>query len=82
MYMVQFRLLFTMLRHFEKIWHAPFFFESIGHHLESVGQTELIFELNLAPNEKRPTYGHFFLSSYRVNIAIATYVPRQRSKVT
>ena len=32
-------------------WHAPFFF--IGHHLESVSRTELIFELNLAPSEER-----------------------------
>ena len=30
-------------------------FSLIGHHLESVGRTEPVFELNLALTEKRPT---------------------------
>ena len=42
-----------------------------GHHLESVGRTEPVFELNLAPSEERLTYefrsysGIFF---YRVMV--------------
>ena len=48
-------------------------FSLIGHHLESIGRIEAVFELNLAPSEQRPTYeflsdsGIFFieLSCYR-----------------
>ena len=49
-------------------------FSLIGRHLESVGQTEPVFELNLALSEERPTNecrsdsGLFLLSSYRVNV--------------
>ena len=41
------------LWHFEK--NGPRHFSLIGHHLESVGRTEPVFELNLALSEKRPT---------------------------
>ena len=51
--MVQFRPLLTELRHFEKT--GAHHFSLIGRHLESVGRTELVFKLNLAPSE--PTYG-------------------------
>ena len=50
--MVQFRLLFPELRHFEK--NGVHHFSLIGRHLESVSRTEPIFELNLALSEKRP----------------------------
>ena len=51
--MVQFQVLFTELRHFDKngVRHLSL----IGRHLESVGRTEMVFELNLALSEERPT---------------------------
>ena len=52
--MVQFRPLFMELGHFENIGTRHF--SLIGRHLESVGRTEPVFELNLAPSEERPTY--------------------------
>ena len=52
--LVQIRLLFTYLRYLKKIGMRHF--SLIGCHLETVGRTELVFELNLAPSEKRPTY--------------------------
>ena len=62
-------------------------FSLTSRHLESVGRTEPVFELNLAPSEERPTYE--FLSNsgifYRGIILtshVATFVPGQRSKVT
>ena len=70
--LVQFRLLFTKLRHFEK--NGTRNFSLIGHHLESVSRTIPVFKHTLAPSEKWPTqeisvrFGPF-LSSYRVNIA-------------
>ena len=47
----------------------------ISSHLKSVGRTEPVFELNLAPSEKKVDLRNlgpiqaFFLSSYRVNVA-------------
>ena len=70
--LVQFRLLFTKLRHFEK--NGTRNFSLIGRHLESVSRTIPVFKHTLAPSEKWPTqeisvrFGPF-LSSYRVNIA-------------
>ena len=59
----------------------------ISRHLESVGRTEPVFELNLAPSEQRRTYE--FLSNsgifYRLTMLtsqVATFVLGQRSKVT
>ena len=49
--MVQFRLLFLELHHFEK--NVARHLSLIGRHLESVGRTEPVFELNLALSEKR-----------------------------
>ena len=69
---MQFRLLFTKLRHFEK--NGTRNFSLIGRHLESVSRTIPVFKHTLAPSEKWPTqeisvrFGPF-LSSYRVNIA-------------
>ena len=66
--LVQFRLLFTKLRHFEK--NGTCNFSLIGRHLESVSRTILVFKHTLAPSEKWPTqeisvrFGPF-LSSYR-----------------
>ena len=51
--MVQFRALFTELRHFEQIGMRHF--SLIGRHLESVSQTKPVFKLILAPSEERPT---------------------------
>ena len=48
--MVQFRQFFPELRHFEK--NAMLHFSLIGCHLESVGRTEPVFELNLALSKK------------------------------
>ena len=70
--LVQFRLLLTKLRHFEK--NGTRNFSLIGRHLESVSRTIPVFKHTLAPSEKWPTqeisvrFGPF-LSSYRVNIA-------------
>ena len=52
--LVQFQLLFTKLQHFEKKWHT--LFPLIGRHLESVIWTKPVFEIYLAPSEKRLTY--------------------------
>ena len=59
----------------------------IGRHLESVSQTEPVFELNPASSEERPTCE--FLSDsgtfYRVIMLtsqVATFVPGQRCQVT
>ena len=70
--LVQFRLLFTKLRHFEK--NGTRHFSLIGRHLESVSRTISVFKQTLAPSEKWPTQEISvrcgpFLSSYRVNIA-------------
>ena len=46
--------LFTELWHLKKIGVRHF--SLIGRHLKSVGQTEPVFELTLAPSEERPTY--------------------------
>ena len=66
--MVQFRLLFPELHHFEK--SGVHHFSLIGRHLESVGQTVLVFELHPALSDKKLTYefqsdSGIFLSSYR-----------------
>ena len=59
------------LLNFEK--NGAHHFSLIGRHLESVGRTEPVFELNLALSEKRPTNecrsdSGIFLSSYRVTV--------------
>ena len=51
--LVQFRLLFTKLRHFEK--NGTRNFSLIGRHLESVSRTMPVFKHTLAPSEKWPT---------------------------
>ena len=62
-------------------------FSLIGHHLESVSRTKLIFELNLAPSDER-LICEFRSDSdncYRVIVfrsQVATFVPGQSSKVT
>ena len=50
--LVQFRLLFTKLRHFEK--NGTRNFSLIGRHLESVSRTIPVFKHTLAPSEKWP----------------------------
>ena len=61
-------------------------FYLIGRHLESVGRTEPVFELTLAPSEERPTYefrsnsGIFLLSSYRVNVVSCNLCARAKVK--
>ena len=81
--LVQFRLLFTKLRHFEK--NGTCHFSLIGHHLESVSRTIPVFKHTLAPFEKWPTqeisvrFGPF-LSSYRVNIARCNLCARAKVK--
>ena len=81
---MQFRLLFTKLRHFEKKWHAPFYL--IGHHLESVSRTEPVFVFKLAPSEKNADlwisvwFSHFFLSSYHVNVTNCNLCARAKVK--
>ena len=83
--MVQFRLSFPELQHFEKNG-APHFF-LIGRHLESVGRTEPVFELNLALSEKRPT-NEFWSDSgifdrvIVLTLQVTTFVPGQRCQVT
>ena len=83
--MVQFRVLFPELHHFEK--NGARHFSLIGRHLESVSRTEPVFKLNLALSEKSPTNecrsdsGIF----YRVIVLtsqVATFVPGQRCQVT
>ena len=84
--LVQFWLLFTKLRHFER--NGTRHFSLIGHHLESVSRTIPIFKHTLAPSEKWPTqvisvwFGNFafFLSSYRVNIARCNLCARAKVK--
>ena len=51
--LVQFRLLLTKLRHFEK--NGTRNFSLIGRHLESVSRTIPVFKHTLAPSEKWPT---------------------------
>ena len=81
--LVQFRLLFTKLRHFEK--NGTRNFSLIGRHLESVNRTMPVFKHTLAPSEKWPTqeisvrFGPF-LSSYRVNIARCNLCARAKVK--
>ena len=82
--LVQFRLLFTKLRHFEK--NGMRNFSLIGRHLESVSRTIPVFKHTLAPSEKWPTQEISvrlgpFLSSYRVNIVIARCNLCARAKV-
>ena len=79
--MVQFWPVFTDLRHFEKI--GANHFSLIGRHLESVGRTEPVFDLNLAPSEERPTYEFrpmHFLLSYRVNVISCNLCARAKVK--
>ena len=63
--LVQFRLLFTKLRHFEK--NGTRHFSLIGRHLESVSRTIPVFKDTLAPSKKSPTqeisvrFGPFFI---------------------
>ena len=70
----------------KKIGARHFFL--IGHHLESVGRTEPVFELNLALSEKRPTNecrsdsGIFFYRVIVLTSQVATFVPGQRCQVT
>ena len=52
--LVQFRLLFTKLRHFGK--NGTRNFSLIGRHLESVSRTIPFFKHTLAPSEKWPTH--------------------------
>ena len=47
----------------------------IGHHLESVSRTELIFELNLAPSEER-----LISLSYRVQVTSCNVCARAKPK--
>ena len=81
--LVQFRLIFTKLRHFEK--NGTRHFSLIGRHLESVSRTIPVFKHTLAPSEKWPTqeisvrFGPF-LSSYRVNIARCNLCARAKVK--
>ena len=81
--LVQFRLLFTKLWHFEK--NGTRNFSLIGRHLESVSRTIPVFKHILAPSEKWPTqeisvrFGPF-LSSYRVNIARCNLCARAKVK--
>ena len=81
--LVQFRLLFTKLQHFEK--NGTRNFSLIGRHLESVSRTIPVFKHTLAPSEKWPTqeisfrFGPF-LSSYRVNIARCNLCARAKVK--
>ena len=81
--LVQFRLLFTKLRHFEK--DGTRHFSLIGCHLESAGRIIPVFKLTLAPSEKWPTqeisvrFGPFLLS-YRVNIASCNLCARAKVK--
>ena len=51
---VQYNKELKELWHFEKIGTCHY--SLIGRHLESIGRTEPIFELILAPSEERPTY--------------------------
>ena len=81
--LVQFRLLFTKLRHFEK--NGTRQFSLIGRHLESVSRTIPVFKHTLAPSEKWSTQEisvRFwpFLSSYRVNIARCNLCARAKVK--
>ena len=83
--MVEFRVLFPELQHFEKKGGARHF-SLIGRHLESVGRTELVFKSNLALSEKRSTgefwpIGAFFYRVIVLTSQVATFVPGQRSKV-
>ena len=63
--LVQFRLLFTKLRHFEK--NRTRNFSLISRHLESVSRTIPVFKHTLAPSEKWSTqeisvrFGPFFI---------------------
>ena len=80
---VQSRLLFTKLRNFDE--NCTPHFSLIGGHLERVSRTISVFELNLAPSEKRPTYEFcselgISLSSYRVNIASCNICARAKVK--
>ena len=79
--MVQFRLLIPELQHFEK--NGALHFSLIGRHLESVSQTEPVFELNLAPNEKRATNefrsdSGIFYWVIVLTSQVAIFVPGQR----
>ena len=79
--MVQIQLLFPELWHFGK--NGVHHFCLIGRHLESGGQNEPVFKLNLALSEERPTNecrsdsGHF-LSSYRVNVTSCNFCARAK----
>ena len=79
--MVQFRLLFPELRHFEK--NGTHHVSLIGRHLESVGRTEAVFEFILALSEKTAgqrmsvRFGHF-LSGYRVNVTSCNLCARTK----
>ena len=81
--LVQFRLLFTKLQHFEK--NGTHHFSLIGQHLESAGQIVPVFKLTLAPSEKWPTqeisvrFGPFLLS-YHVNMASCNLCARAKVK--
>ena len=63
-------------------------FSLIGRHLESVGRTEPVFELNLALSETRPTNecrSDSGIFCYRVIVLtsqVATFVPRKRCQAT
>ena len=81
--LVQFRLLFTKVRYFEK--NGTRHFSLIGRHLESVSRTIPVFKHTLAPSEKWPTqeisvqFGPS-LSSYHVNIARCNLSARAKVK--
>ena len=83
--LVQFRLLFTKLRHFEK--NGTRNFSLIGRHLESVSRTIPVFKHTIAPSEKWPTqeisvrFGPFFYRVIVLTSQDAIFVPGQRSKV-
>ena len=81
--MVQFRLLFLELRHFGK--NGTPHFSLICRDLESIGRTEQVLELNLAPSEKRPTKEcrsdpgiFFFLSNYHINVTSCNLYARAK----
>ena len=81
--LVQFRQLFTKLRHFEK--NGTRNFSLIGRHLESVSRTIPVFKHTLAqvkngrPKKFQSDSG-LFLSSYRVNIARCNLCARAKVK--
>ena len=82
--LVQFRLLFTKLRHFGK--NGTRNFSLIGRHLESASSTKLGFELVRALSERKPTCefwsnSGYFSSVIVVTAQVGTFVPGERSKV-